>query len=150
MKTTIVKIGLLAIAVVIAIAMSSFTSGNSNKPLATVALSDWEEWEQVNEFVTKSITKEVQKRDNYKPSKSSMFSRCPSGYEPNYSSDSVKVDRYVYGKLNNYVGCSPKYICHFKVNVNKKIALVKGKDEKDYVAVKDWLQKKYGAQKVKG
>jgi hypothetical protein len=150
MKNTIVKIGLLALAVVIAIAMCSFTTENSSTKVSNAVLNDWEEWEKVNDFVNSTITVPVQKKDNHKPSKAAMFSRCPSGYEPNYSSDSVKVDRFVYGKLNNYVGCSPKYICHFKVNVNKKIALVRGKDETEYIAVKDWLEKKYGAKQVKG
>lgn len=155
MKTAIAKIGLLALATGIAIALSSFRKAETTKApaIAASASSDndsWEEWQKVSSFVYANISKEMQKHDTHKPSKTSMFSRCPSGYQPNYTSDSVKVDRFVYGKLNNYTGCHATYVCSFKVNVNQKVALIKGKDEEEYMAVKDWVKKKYGANQVKG
>jgi hypothetical protein len=72
------------------------------------------------------------------------FSRCPSGYQSVLATkdDAVKTSNYVYGRINFYSGCSPKYVCSFKVNVDKGIAMVKTKDMKEYVAVSDWLQKK--------
>ena len=156
MKITIAKIGLLALAAGIALALSSFKKAEITtiklkaENVVSASESDWDEWQKVSDFVDKAISKEVRKHDGKKASKTAIFSRCPSGYEPNFTSDSVKVDRYVYGKLNNYIGCRANYVCNFKVNVTKKIALVKGKDETEYIAVKDWIQKKYGAAIVKG
>jgi hypothetical protein len=156
MKTKITKIGLLGLAILVGIALNSFTIVKSNAktkaaPLvettqAVALISNWEEYNKVNEYVRKNICNVIRESDkvaNVKE-KGSYMSRCPSGYQSNITdhSDSVTVDKIVYGKINYYKGCGRNYICDFKACVSKGIALVKTKDMKEYVPVKEWLSSK--------
>ena len=156
MKTISTKIVLLTLASGIAFGFSSFKKEEPGsvtpikKQMSAKIDTDWDQWQEVQEFVDKKISKPVQERAPKRNPKVMAFSRCPSGYHSDFVSDSVLVDRYVYGEINNYTGCNPTQICSFKVNVKKNIALVKGKGDKQYIAVKDWLEKKYGAKEVKG
>jgi hypothetical protein len=150
MKTPITKISLFGIALIVGIALSSFTFKKVNaykKSNSMVTIkSNWDEYNKVNEFVRKNICSVIRQNEsgNNGGSKLDYISRCPSGYQPQIADnvDSVKVDRIVYGKINNYKGCSRNYVCDFKVCVSKGIALVKTKEMKEYVNVKEWLAKK--------
>lgn len=148
MKTTITKIALLGIAGAIAFVLCSFKSDMPpTKPSpATVLEDEWAEWTKVHEFVDEKICNVIVENEKSKGHKVNMqsFSRCPSGYESNIATkhEAVKTDKYVYGKINFYKGCSPKYICDFKVCVAKGTALVKTKEMPEYIPVAEWLEKK--------
>lgn len=143
MKTRKTKISLLVVAIAIGIAMSSFTLGNYNEVTVkkdTSTLTNWEEYDKVSTYVYDKICTPISTAKGKKV-KMESFSRCPSGYEPAIagSSDSVKTNKFVYGKINLYKGCSPKHVCDFKVNVDKGIAQVKSKGTSQYMTVKEWL-----------
>lgn len=108
-------------------------------------------WEKVYSFIESSVVAPIEAAESKKKSKSKVeyFSRCPSGIESTISSDSVKVEKYVYGKVNNWVGCSARGICYFRVLTSKKIAQVRDLTSKEYVNVSDWISKKY-PKEVKG
>ena len=145
MKTTMTKIALLGIAGAIAFALCSFTNEMSTTTVntKTVVEDEWAEWNKVRAFVDLNITTAIKQKTNSKI-KANHFSRCPSGYQPEFVADSkdVKTDREVFGTLELYKGCAPEHVCDFKVCVAKKIALVKSKDADEYVTVKEWLAKK--------
>lgn len=159
MKTKVTKIGLLVLAILVGIALNSFTIVKSNTKIKktpmveateTVVMRNWEEYNKVNEYVRKNICNVI--RESNKAAngneKGSYMSRCPSGYQSNITDngDSVSVDKIVYGKINYYKGCGRNYICDFKVCVNKGIAEVKTKEMKEYVPVKEWLSSKESKQ----
>jgi hypothetical protein len=145
MKTTLTKIALLGIAGAIAFALSSFKNEVSTTKVnkKSVVEDEYAEWNKVRAFVDLNITTAIKQKTNVKI-KSNSFSRCPSGYQPDFLADyeDVKTDREVLGSLELYRGCAPEHICDFKVCVNKKIALVKSKDSNEYITVKEWLAKK--------
>ncbi|HWY11067.1 MAG TPA: hypothetical protein VN026_07070 [Bacteroidia bacterium] len=148
MKTTIAKIGLLGIAGAIAFALCSFktTMPPIKTAVSTTDEDEWAEWTKVHDFVDEKICNVIIENEKSKGHDIQIhnFSRCPSGYESNIASkqEDVKVDKFVFGKINFYKGCSPKYICDFKVCVAKGTALVKTKDMNEYVPVAEWLGKK--------
>jgi hypothetical protein len=145
MKTTLTKIALLGIAGAIAFALCSFKSIPAVKPLPTTIDDEWTEWNKVNEFIDKNIVSEIAKNDKEnKRVKTDFFSRCPSGYNSQIVGqyEEVKTDRDVRGKVVFYKGCGQKYICDFKVCVDKGEALVKNKDASDYMSVKEWIADK--------
>ncbi len=148
MKTMLTKIALLGIAGAIAFALCSFTNNVSTTTFntKTVGEDEWAEWNKVRAFVDLNITTAIKQRSNTKI-KTNSFSRCPSGYQPEFIADykDVKTDKEVFGSLELYRGCAPEHICDFKVCVNKKIALVKSKGDQEYVSVKEWLEEKYSA-----
>ncbi len=150
MKSKLKKIGLLCAAIMVGIALNSFTilkkKTTTEKNQKVVSkFNDWEEYNKVNEYVRKKICAVIkQSKTGSNDNKMDYMSRCPSGYQPAISdkTDSVKVDKMVYGKINYYKGCGRNYICDFKVCVSKGIAEVKTKDMKEYVSVKEWLANK--------
>ena len=146
MKTTLMKIGLLAIAVGISAALCSFGTDTGRPELKTaVAMDDWTEWNKVNKYVREKVCKTVAEHEKGKSSlQMKNFSRCPSGYQPTLAGkhEDIRTDVYVTGTVEYYRGCSPKYVCDFKVCVNKDEAFLKAKDEKDFVAVNEWLKGK--------
>jgi hypothetical protein len=102
--------------------------------------------EKVYSFVETHVMAPIQKAEQKQKGKKGnveYFSRCPSGLEPTIISDSVKADRFVYGKVNNWKGCQAKGICVFRVCVNKKIAQVRDIGGKEYFTVSEWVDKKY-------
>lgn len=146
MKTTLTKIVLLGIAGAIAFALCSFKANVSTTDVnvsTNAAEDEWAEYYKVQDFVQANITKPISEKNTSPKSKMSAFSRCPSGYQPEFMADykEVKTDKEVTGKLELYRGCSPKHICDFKVNVAKKIALVRSNDSEEYVTVNEWLKK---------
>lgn len=154
MKTT-GKISLMALTALVVIGMSSFVVKNAEKnnaPEISGKNAEADEWSKVYTFVNDKICTAIEQSDeqNGKHVKLNYFSRCPSGYESVLATqgDAVKTGSFVYGKIEFYRGCSPKYICNFKVCVDKDIALVKTKDMKEYIAVKDWLQRKNTSKAV--
>ena len=80
-----------------------------------------------------------------------QFSRCPSGYTPEFTTkdDDVKKENFVFGTVELYRGCTPTYVCDFKVCVDKGIALVKSKESKTYITVANWLDQKKKKQEQK-
>ena len=147
MKTTITKIGLLGIAGAIAFALCSFkTTMPPTKTAVPTEEDEWAEWTKVHDFVDEKICNVIIENEKSKGHNVHVqsFSRCPSGYESNIATkqENVKVDKFVFGKINFYKGCSPKYICDFKVCVAKGTALVKTKEMTEYIPVADWLGKK--------
>lgn len=72
------------------------------------------------------------------------FSRCPSGYEPQFVTKAVtiKTDQIVSGKILLHRGCNSKYICHFKVCVSTGFAVVRSADSQEYMSVQKWLTMK--------
>ena len=166
MKTAF-KISLLGLVAAVAMGMSSFTTKKEKDkihmaadvngvPISGAAISDElsreselsneNEWSQVYNFIDEKICTALAENDqeNGKKVKMNYFSRCPSGYQSVIASkdEAVKCGNYVYGRINFYSGCSPKYICNFKVNVDKGLAMVKTKEMTNYVPISDWLNKK--------
>ncbi|MBA3664255.1 MAG: hypothetical protein H0W61_08610 [Bacteroidetes bacterium] len=141
MKTSsrIAKACLLVVAITSGIVLSSFTG--TKETAGTTGLKNYEEYYKVRDFVQEKICSVIRKQ---KPAsgKMSSFSRCPSGYESQIAGelDSVKVDHFTYGKINLYKGCSPTYVCDFKVCMSKGFAEVKSKGMKDYMSVEKWLE----------
>ncbi len=148
MKTTLTKIALLGIAGVIAFALCSFKNKINTTTVNTKAVleDEWAEWSKVQAFVDEKICNAIIENEKSKGRNINIqsFSRCPSGYEPNIITkhEAVKTDKFVFGKINFYKGCSPKYICDFKVCVDKGTALVKTKEMEEYIPVNEWLSKK--------
>ena len=162
MKTNIRKAGLLSIIAVATIALCSFTISNkeNEKTITKVTAEDeWADWNKVHDYVNKKICKEIIKHDkaNGMSVPLNSFSRCPSGYEPAIAGEAENVScaAYVYGKINLFKGCSPKYVCNFKVCVDKGIAKVKTPGMDEYMNVADWLATKdapvqiYSQSKIK-
>ena len=143
MKTTLTKIALLGIAGAIAFALCSFKTNISTTDVNVTKKfveDEYAEYHKVYAFVEQNITTAIKQKTQIK---TSHFSRCPSGYQPDFLADykDVKTDKEVLGSIELYRGCSPKHVCDFKVCVAKKIALVKSKDSEEYITVKEWLEK---------
>jgi len=148
MRTNLKKTGLPALAAAAAIVLCSFTytTKESEKIKTSVATEseDWSEWHKVQEFVSaKVVTVISESRSKGHATNFNSFSRCPSGYESTLAGKKPEVtcEKIVYGKVHLFRGCSPKYVCDFKVCVNKELALVKSGDMTDYVTVAEWLKK---------
>ena len=142
MKSSILKTSLvLAIST---IALCSFTNRDSfANPKTNKSISSEEESTKVYAYINNNITSELRKALPKKNVKAMSFSRCPSGLNTDITNDDkVTADEVMYGTINNYVGCKREYVCDFKVCVNKKIALVKSKDDTEYITVQDWLKQK--------
>ena len=148
MKTSIKKISLPALVAAAGLILCSFTfisNKTEKRAITTNSASgeDWSEWYKVQEFVDAKIVDAIRESEKSKGHKVNFnsFSRCPSGYESTIASKKPDVTRenFVFGKVHLYRGCSPKYVCDFKVCVNKNIALVKTKEMSEYVTVSDWL-----------
>lgn len=143
MKTRTAKTGLLVLALASGLALSSFTilknTPAAAENVAASSRTNWEDYNKVRTFAYERICIPLNKSNT--KLKVSAFSRCPSGHEANIAgkADSVKIDQFVYGEINLFRGCSPKYVCDFKVNVKKGIAQVKAKGDTDYMEVKDWI-----------
>ena len=144
MKPSILKTGfVLAIA---SMAFCSFTI--KEKPKATPKMSttiseDEDAYSKVYAYINSSITSELRKALPKKNVKAMTFSRCPSGLNTDITNeDKISTDEMMYGTINDYVGCKREYVCDFKVCVNKKIALVKSKNDTEYVTVQAWLKQK--------
>ncbi len=155
MKMKTIHLVLPAIIIAGTLTLTSFKAEESKinvNPSTTLSAS--EEWSAVYEYVEQQVITKISKKEaemnKGKKVKTMMYSRCPSGMEPEFVSDSLKTDRYVYGKVQNWVGCQAIYYCNFKVNVTKHIALVRGRGEKVFIPVKDWLAKKYETKQVQG
>lgn len=149
MKTTLTKIALLGLAGAIAFALCSFKTNisttNVNVP-KKVTEDDWAEWNEVRAFVKEHVQNPIASvdKENTKRVKMEYYSRCPSGYNTTIAGkrEVVKKDLEVFGTIVLYKGCSPKHICDYKVCVDKNIAVVKNKGDKDYMSVQEWLDKK--------
>jgi hypothetical protein len=143
MKTTITKFFPALFIAAVAITLSSFTGSKKTEPASTlkteIIVNDYA---AVREFVTENITVKIREHRSPGELKVKSFSRCPSGYQSRIisSADSTKVNMFVYGKINLYKGCSPQHVCDFRVHVEKGIAEVKNKDDKDYISVREWLE----------
>lgn len=153
-KTILTKIALLGIAGAIAFALCSFktTFPATEANVVTKAVDDdWTEWNEVRTFVRENIQNPISAADkeHVKRAKMEYYSRCPSGYNSTIAGkrETVKKNADVFGTIVLYKGCSSKYICDYKVCVDKNIALVKNKDEEEYVSVQEWLEKKETAPK---
>src|ERR1043166_6622508 len=141
MKKTSFKIAALLVAAVI-LSLSSFTFKKYGKAKHSITFK--EEYGEVLAFVSEKIVTPISKSRGTGNMKMSAFSRCPSGYQSRLAGDydSAKVDRFVFGKVRLYKGCSGNNVCDFKVCVNKNIALVRTDDTEEFVTVKDWLNGK--------
>ena len=144
MRSSILKTGLvLAIST---IALCSFTNRNIKNPPETInktSLSDEDDYTKVYNFIDSKICTAIEKAAPKKNVKAMSFSRCPSGINSEITNDDkVSSDDIVYGTINDWIGCSRKYVCDFKVCVNKQIAMVKDKNDTEYVLVQDWLKRK--------
>jgi hypothetical protein len=143
MKTNITKISLILLVFAVAITLSSFTGSKKMHVAAkTVTIKYESEYAAVRAFVEENITTPIRDQGTGNGVKIKSFSRCPSGYRSNIagSSDSVKTSKFAYGKINLYKGCSPTHVCDFRVCVDKGIAEVKNKGEKEYITVREWLE----------
>jgi hypothetical protein len=150
MKTTI-KTSIAIVTIVISFTLSSFTTDHTSA-LALSLKDNWDEYNKVSEFVYENICKPISEElsVNHANNMNSYISRCPSGYNSHMTTktDSVKPDRFVNGKIVFYKGCSPKYICDFKVCVAKNFIVVKNKEAKEWLSVNEWLKRKKEAQKA--
>jgi hypothetical protein len=149
MKTTLTKIALLGIAGAIAFALCSFKSLPKQNNVTAGLDDEWTEWNKVHDFIDKNIVSEISGTDKEnKKAKAEYFSRCPSGYSSQIAGERevVKTDRDVFGKIVFYKGCGQKYICDFKVCVDKAEAYVKNKGTNDYITVQEWLASKNKTQ----
>ncbi|MCE3227045.1 MAG: hypothetical protein K0S32_1596 [Bacteroidetes bacterium] len=144
MKTNIVKVTLVLLVFTVAISLSSFTGSKkmhvTTKPVTVIKYES--EYAAVRAFVEDNITTPIREQGTANGVKIKSFSRCPSGYRSNIagSSDSVKTSKFAYGKINLYKGCSPVHVCDFRVCVDKAIAEVKNKGDKEYMTVREWLE----------
>lgn len=143
MKTTspIVKTALLIAVLATGIVLCSFTGSKNISKIKTTGLTNDEEYYKVRSFIQENICNVIRKKQGSGTS-SKSFSRCPSGYQSNIAGDidSVKTEKFTYGTINLFKGCSPTYVCDFKVCVAKGIAEVRSKDMKEYVTVAAWLE----------
>ncbi len=157
MKKTSISLCSTTIIGIIAFTLCSF----SNSVNKTSLVRSGNDYGEVYEFIYEHVCKPISERPAKKENAVKYFGRCPSGYDANISTktDSVKVDRYVNGSIVKYVGCSPKYICDFKVCVAKGFAVVRDKGSKDYISVSEWIAKHdkdpqavpvYTKKKIKG
>lgn len=132
-KTAIVP--LLAAATVLFSSFYSVKVAGSNRK--------WEEYQKVYSFLNEQVCNRFEDQLLLKgmKGKAGMFSRCPSGYEPNFAmpADSVRTDRYVNGKIAYYRGCSPNPICDFKVCVDKQFIVVRSPGSTVWSSVGDWI-----------
>jgi hypothetical protein len=90
-----------------------------------------------NQIVCTPIRRSFEKEFNQK-----IFSRCWSGYAPQFTSaQPLKTDDFVYGAIIYTAGCSsPEYICYFKICVDKGYAAVRSKGSDEYVSIDEWLK----------
>lgn len=105
-----------------------------------------DEYSAVLDFIYDNICIPLENGVKEEPAKNisvKVFSRCPSGYDPNILSktDSVTTDRFVNGKIVYYKGCNPYYVCNFKVCVNRNFVMLRS-GSKEYVSVNTWIQRR--------
>lgn len=133
--------------IITSVVFSSFIGTNKER----VGDDKWEEYAVVYKYVSNNICKPIRIASAKSKKSTNQFSRCPSGYTPEISTkdDDVKKENFVYGTIELYNGCSPIYICDFKVCVNKGIALVKSKASETYITVDNWLAQKEKKQEQK-
>lgn len=122
------------------------SAGTTNSPAtasSSVTREDMDEYIKVLEYVEANICTPMRNKlkAGYGSNPKDYFSRCPSGYEPEFvlATDSVTTDRFVTGKILFYKGCVPKDVCRFKVCVDKGFAVVRSKNSKEYMSVSKWI-----------
>ena len=142
MKKRKTKIGWVITTIAFITFLMSFTVKKKQSVLS--GKSGSEEYYEVRNFVQKKICMVLSKNDADAGIKLKYFGRCPSGYQSAIADarDSVKLDKYVYGKIKLYEGCRGNYVCDFKVCVNKNSAELKSAEMTEYVSVDEWLKSK--------
>lgn len=145
MKTNTLKTVCILVILISGLLASSFTN-NKVKETTHSLNNNWEEYNKVREYVSENICTPLSEHLNINHSKSAIkyFGRCPSGYEPEIQMvvDSVRTNRFVNGSIVFYKGCTPNYVCHFKVFVTKGFAVVRSKGSKEYMSVNEWIKLK--------
>lgn len=152
MKTKMKRAGLGLAVLMTVVVFSSFVNKiqqvKRSEPTGDPETEKWEQYRKVSKFVMKKICNPIAASSGRGYS-AKEFSRCPSGYQPEFTTDDVKSADIAYGTVQLYSGCTPKYVCDFKVCVDKEYAMVKSKNSKEYITVEEWLleQKKQQPQK---
>ena len=144
MKTRIKKLSLGALILITGVVFSSFIGNNKES-------NGENNWGAVYNYVSENICKPIRIASPKSKKSTDQFSRCPSGYTPEFvtEDDDVKKENFVYGTVAFYRGCNPTYVCDFKVCVDKGIALVKSKGSEKYTTVDNWLAQKKKKQEQK-
>lgn len=145
MKTNNLKTAFILVILISGLLSSSFT--NSKVKESTYSLNNnWEEYNKVREFISENICTHLSNNLNVSHANNVIkyFGRCPSGYVPEIqvAVDSVRTNRFVNGTIVFYKGCTPNYVCHFKVFVEKGFAVVRSKGSKQYMSVNEWIKLK--------
>lgn len=143
------RISLGLIAMITGVLLSSFI-GKENKQISSDE-NNWKEYRAVNSFVYKTVCEPIRVASPKSKMSVNKFSRCASGFTPEITTkeEDVKKENFVYGTIQEYKGCSPTYVCDFKVCVDKGVALVKSKNSDNYVTVNEWLVAKKKQQQQK-
>lgn len=145
MKTNNLKAAFILVILISGLLSSSFTNSKV-KETSNSLNNNWEEYNKVREYISENICAHLSNNLNVSHGKSAIkyFGRCPSGYEPEITiaMDSVRTNRFVNGTIVFYKGCTPNYVCHFKVLVDKGFAVVRSKGSKEYMSVTEWIKLK--------
>lgn len=142
MKTNFLKIGIIIVGSVAAMMLTSFT--NETEKNTSLKISTVNDENEVYEFVWEHICNPMNEQIKEKGNASiKNFSRCPSGYNDVITTkqDSIKPERFVNGKIEYYRGCSPSYVCDFKVCVTKNFAMLKPKGSTEYISVNEFIKR---------
>lgn len=138
MKTMLKKTAILSLLAGATLVFSSFY-----KVKVPVFNHKWDNYQKVYQFLNKQVCNRFEDGLVLKTvkGKASLFSRCPSGYQPDFAipTDSVRTDRYVNGKIEYYRGCTPYPVCDFKVCVDKQFVVVKSPGSTVWCSVSDWI-----------
>lgn len=150
MKTKMKKISLGLVVLMAGVVFSSFI-GKKSKKNVVPEINESEKYESVSAFVFKRVCDPIRAANPKNRGNVKSFSRCPSGYFPSMAEDvdDKKTDAFVYGTVELYKGCSPQYVCDFKVCVNKNYAMVKSKGSKEYTTVSEWISEQKRQQQKK-
>ncbi len=94
------------------------------------------EYQDVSAFLWDNVYPEldVLTPNSYKRS----FSRCPSGFSQSLDEEKTG-DTFAFGTIFNADGCYREEFCDYKVNMIEKLVYLKNLDEKEYVAMDEYI-----------
>ena len=104
----------------------------------STTLTPEERREKAEDYIHKEIVEAFNDADGVKVTKW-MISRCPSGYDAWPENVEAYQQEDIYGEVSYANGCQRVHIADFHVNPYKKVAELRSKETKEFVAANTWL-----------